>query len=165
MEQKSSDLEERCLQKSGSKSCQDQYSSLPDSMMYDQWLDKSYERLCRKKTIPVLSLFFIAEILYVSWASLQMRILNDLESLKAAPNFTTGCLLLAYLAYVAVKDGVICLSLYKRVKCLRPLKLVRTHGVLLIVDIAALALLASTVCSNTAAAPTRDGSVDKVFIE
>ena len=112
----------------------------------------------RKRTVPALTILFFVEVLYAGWSTSKYRCL-DLSLVKDAPIFMMGCILQAYLVVMAVKDGLILISLTKNIRCVSQRKLICLHACIQGLDIAAMVGTAVTVCMENLSEPQDEGGV------
>ena len=92
-----------------------------------------------------MALFFVIELLYAGWSSVQVKCL-DLSVIESAPIFLSGAVLQGYLILVAVRDGLIFIALYRKVNCVSQRSLISTHGLVQTFDVIALFTMAIVVC-------------------
>ena len=67
-----------------------------------------------------------------------------------------GCALQIYMMYMAIKDGLILISLSKRIQCISQRTLLLVHCVVQVIDIMALIITAVTVCMQNVNIPMDD---------
>ena len=93
-------------------------------------------------------IFFVIELMYVSWSSVHVQCL-DLQLLRTDALFWPGMLLLVYLVFMAVKDGLFFMLLHKDVLCIGKKSLLIAHGLVLQpIDVLVLAVFKYFVCFN-----------------
>ena len=105
------------------------------------------DELHRIKTIPILSMLFILEVIYAGWSTMKYRCL-DLKKVESAPFFLTSCILQVYLGIMAIKDGLILISLSKKIGCISQRTLLFIHCIIQVLDVMALVSIAITVCMD-----------------
>ena len=105
------------------------------------------DELHRIKTIPILSMLFILEVIYAGWSTMKYRCL-DLKRVESAPFFLTSCILQVYLGVMAIKDGLILISLSKKIGCISQRTLLFIHCIMQVIDVMALVSIAITVCMD-----------------
>ena len=92
-------------------------------------------------------MLFILEVIYAGWSTMKYRCL-DLKKVESAPFFLTSCILQVYLGIMAIKDGLILISLSKKIGCIRQRTLLFIHCIIQVLDVMALVSIAITVCMD-----------------
>ena len=115
-------------------------------------------QLYRKKTLPMLTILFFLEVLYAGWSTMKYRCL-DLKQVENAPIFMMGCILQVYLGVMAIKDGLILISLSKMIKCISQVNLLCVHSFIQVLDILALLSISITVCMQNFSEPEDSNGV------
>ena len=74
----------------------------------------------------MLWILFGIEVIYAGWSTVKYKSL-DLEQVKKEPVFIMSSILQVYLGCMAIKDGLILISMTKNIQCVNQKKLLYLH--------------------------------------